>query len=277
MKDYSKRLENLLSSEVDPAYKLRARLILKQVLALQPKTILDAGCGRGFYTQVLSSLPFVKQVVGLDLNADYLNQIKDKNNQKLVYLNQDLSSWNTNKRFDLIIVSEVLEHLANDQQTLIRVSKLLKPGGIIIITVPHEKYPFFWDPVNYLLSFFGTHLPSNVWWLAGIWADHLRLYSKKRLEIICTNARLKEVYLEEQVHFCWPFSHFLLYGVGKNLVLTLNLNSLNRFIPKPTPTARLLSSLMSMPDNVFTEYLSWYKRSFVKRFVGLAGVYQKMD
>jgi len=72
-------------------------------------------------------------------------------------------------------------------------------------------------------------LPSRVWWLAGIWADHRRLYSDEELAKKVRRAGLKVEKCWQTTSFCFPFSHFLFYGLGKNLVEKGWFSSLNRF------------------------------------------------
>jgi ubiquinone/menaquinone biosynthesis C-methylase UbiE len=54
--------------------------------------------------------------------------------------------------FDAAILSEVLEHLERDVDALREVLRVLKPGGVVAITVPNASYPFWWDPINKTLE-----------------------------------------------------------------------------------------------------------------------------
>ena len=49
---------------------------------------------------------------------------------------------NCEKLFDLIIASEVLEHIENDEEEVKRLSKLLKPNGFFLATVPAYQFLF---------------------------------------------------------------------------------------------------------------------------------------
>ncbi len=125
----------------------------------------------------------------------------------------------SDKTFDRVIASEILEHIPNDQKAISEIYRVLKPGSIAMITVPNKNYPFFWDPLNWLLErIYSWHVPSNIWWLAGIWADHERLYDENGLKNKLEKVGFKIEKVWYSTHFCFPFSHFLLYGIGKNLV-----------------------------------------------------------
>ncbi len=176
------RLQQLLDSEIDPAFAKRAAFIFQTIERKRPKKILDAGCGRGFYIYCLQYYRFIKEIHGIDVNKQYLaiarKNITD-NRVKITNSNVYHLPYNNNY-FDLIICSEVLEHLLDDGRALLELRRVLKKNGILIITVPNKNFPFFWDPLNWILMhFFKTHINKNIWWLAGICADHERLYQEK--------------------------------------------------------------------------------------------------
>lgn len=249
MKKYLKFLEY----EFDPAFAKRAKLILNEVDKRRPKKVLDAGCGRGFYLRVLSSFSFIKEIHGIDINDNYLQIAKKNNTDKRVKI-KNASIYKLpyqDKYFDLIICSEVLEHLKDDIKALLELKRVLKPKGIIIITVPHKNFPFLWDPFNWILmKFFHTHINKNIWWLAGIWADHLRLYEEKEIKNKLKKIGLEIIKFKKIIHWSWPFSHFILYGIGKNLVEKLNLKSFNRFnFEKKNKYLKLIVSFFSFPND----------------------------
>ncbi len=275
MKKQKNKVESFLKAEIDPAYRERALFIFNQALRKKPSSILDIGCGRGFYTNRLSNFLFVRKIIGLELNEQYLKEAKRNClSKKVEYLNQDFYLWKTKKKFDLIIMSEILEHLSDDKLALQKAVNLLNKNGKIIITVPHHDFPFFWDPLNYILMKFGLHLPSHIWWLAGIWADHNRLYSKQQLQNLVASQKLMTIEEHNQIHWCWPFTHFLLYGIGKNLVTRLNFKSFNRFEQSDGFVSMILASLFRLPEAIYQRAKTYFNISS-NRSAGLVGVYQK--
>ncbi len=278
MSEPEQKLRSLLKTEIDPAFKRRAQFIFNQTSTLQPHKILDIGCGRGFYTEALATLPYVKQIVGLDSSQEYIEAARRrKASNKITYLREDFNQWQSDQQFDLVILSEVLEHLPNDMKVLEKVKDLLKPDGKLIITVPHMNFPFFWDPLNFTLMRFGTHVRADWWWLAGIWADHQRLYTPASLETVAHQSGYQRIALEEQVHYCWPFTHFLLYGLGKNFVLKFNINSVNRFNDEKKPMASLLASFFELPEKLMSSHLGFLNSGKKKRSAGLATLYQPLQ
>ncbi len=266
-----KILKNFLSSEIDPAFAKRAEIIFKNIEKYKPKKVLDVGCGRGFYIKSLTFYKFIKEIHGIDINKNYLNQAKKiiTNDERIsLKLKTIYKTDYPNNYFDLIIASEVLEHLKNDQNALKEIRRILKPKGKLIITVPQKNFPFFWDPINWtLMKFFNTHIDKNIWWLAGIWADHERLYDKKMIIELLKSTGFKILSIKEIIHWSWPFSHFLLYGIGKNIVEKLKINEFNRFyFNSDKKISKILACLFEMPSNILD------KKIKLKSSVGLVTV-----
>ena len=225
----------ILQNEADPAFKRRAKIILSTLLRHEVRSVLDVGCGRGFYAYAVTQVIPKAHITGIDINESYLNEAKKfaiKGQVSFMKTNVYSLPFSSNS-FDAIIASEILEHLENDKLALKEIYRVLKKNGVLLITVPHRKYPFFWDPVNFLLrKFFNTHIPSTMWWLAGIWADHVRLYSEDEILYKIKQAKFKVKNLIRSTHYCFPFSHFILYGVGKNIIECGWFKSFNRFSVK---------------------------------------------
>lgn len=244
-------LEHRLNAEVDPAFSARARFILERVNTLQPKSILDAGCGRGFYSSSFCEIKNINKIVGIDLREKYLEKarrfIKDP---RLTFQQADIYKLPFKENtFDCIVSSEVMEHLPDDVTALKALHKITKKGGTLIISVPNANYPFLWDPLNWLLEkLFHTHVNKDIWWLAGIWADHVRLYSLDQITKAAKNAGWKVVTTKSVIHYSWPFAHFWLYGVGKNIVERLGSDTFNRFTTQRKPISEFLSKVMAFPS-----------------------------
>jgi 2-polyprenyl-3-methyl-5-hydroxy-6-metoxy-1,4-benzoquinol methylase len=99
--------------------------------------ILDIGCGTGIgITFPVASLGY--SITGVDVDKDSINLAQEKN----IYPNANfacgfLEELSNLKDFDIIICSEVLEHVSRPEEFLTVIKSRLKPGGIIILTVPN--------------------------------------------------------------------------------------------------------------------------------------------
>ncbi len=243
-----------IEAEIDPAFARRATFIYRAILQHRPTRVLDAGCGRGFYVKLLSELDFVKEVVGIDQNMMHL-QVARENvgaDQRVRLETGDITALKFDDNyFDMVIASEVLEHLPQDQKGVDEFRRVLRPGGIAAISVPCITFPFLWDPLNWLLmNLFGTHVNKDIHWLAGIWADHERLYAPQGL----ANLFSSNWQILDQQHLlskCWPLSHFLLYGIGKNLVERCKLKTFSRFSKQqPSVLSKGLARILDLPERL---------------------------
>lgn len=227
-----KRIAAYLARELDPAFAARAALILRHVQPAAAGRILDLGCGRGFYAQAIATLYPQATLVGVDYSSEYLATAREQvgdTDASLARGDACRLPFDTGT-FAAVVCSEVLEHIEEDALALAEIFRVLTPGGLLLVSVPHKRYPFLWDPINWLLErSLGTHIPSNIWWLAGIWADHVRLYTAAELSRLVRAAgfALDDVWFTTPR--CLPFAHLLLYGIGKNIVERGLCGSCNRF------------------------------------------------
>jgi len=104
---------------------------LNKALPLFKGEVLDAGCGSMPYKQLILSNKSVTNYIGLDIETeiDYENVIAD------VLWDGIKMPFNSNT-FDVVISTEVLEHIPNPDNYLIEVIRVLKPNGIFFFTVP---------------------------------------------------------------------------------------------------------------------------------------------
>jgi SAM-dependent methyltransferase len=119
--------------------------------------------------------------------------------------------------FDKMLMTEVLEHLADDVGALREAYRALRGGGILAISVPHARFPSWWDPINASWTALGGQ-PIRSGPIAGIWSNHERLYEPEALATAVRAAGFEIDALEETTHYGFPFIHFLVYGVGKPLL-----------------------------------------------------------
>ncbi len=106
---------------------------------LKPESVLDAGCGEGFSLNKLRENNIGKKLEGIE-NSKTAIAISKKINSKLnIRLGSVYSLPYEDNSFDLVICTEVLEHLDNPEKGLFQVMRVSKK--YIIFSVPNE--PFF--------------------------------------------------------------------------------------------------------------------------------------
>jgi len=107
------------------------------------KKILDLGCNTGILLIPLTEKGF--QVIGADISkVDIIKARKELLNKNLstdlLLVDGKQSPFKENS-FDIILLIDVLEHINNAQEMINSIQKILKPGGVIIVTVPWKYHP----------------------------------------------------------------------------------------------------------------------------------------
>ena len=212
-------IAHMTRNEADMAFKKRVQTIFEWIDPRDDSLILDCACGRGFY---LNMFRYVSEcaLVGLELEWDVIRKAQRNVGHlpNLLLTNANIYTLPyPDNTFDGVILSEILEHVERDVDGLREVYRVLKPGGVVAITVPNANYPFWWDPINKTLeTLLRTHIQHGPF--AGIWANHVRLYTRDQLRA----AALAAGFLVEEersfTHHSFPFIHNLVYGLGKPLL-----------------------------------------------------------
>ena len=113
---------------------IRMRAIL-EVIRYSPKgTVLDCGCGTGANSQRLSKEHY--EVVGLDLSKKALLKARERYGSPDFVLGDATRLPFRASSFDLIVCSDVLEHIPNDDKAINEISKILVVDGLGVFTVP---------------------------------------------------------------------------------------------------------------------------------------------
>ncbi len=211
-------LARLLRNESDVAYRRRVRTVLRYLAPRPGQVILDCGTGMGFYARTINRLFPTCRVVGIDADVRALAFAREHVGQQTALARCDILRLPfAEASFDAVILSEVLEHLADDLEGLRQVHRVLKPGGVVAITVPYERYPAWYDPINRVAE--GVfRRPIRRGPFAGIWANHRRLYGVEALRGILEEAGLAPGPIEKHTHYCFPGTQTIVYTLGKGLI-----------------------------------------------------------
>jgi ubiquinone/menaquinone biosynthesis C-methylase UbiE len=210
-------IDSLLGTYLDPAFRRRANLILSSLEIAPGMKILDLGCGRGKYENILTSMHARLEIVGVDLDEQRLRYIQESTRSLEVELVRADATCLPFRGscFDRIIASEIIEHVDDDGKALQEIARVLD-HGYVAISVPNASYPFSWDPPNYVLERFSrSHVPSSLGLVAGHWASHSRLYDDRDLRAKTSKSGLRVLSVWRSTRFCLPFiSHLLNLGAA---------------------------------------------------------------
>lgn len=144
-----------------------------------PKDVLDVGCASGWLlSEVAKNYPKA-QCTGIDVYKKALDYgSKNYKNLKLIEADAHKLPF-SEKSFDLIICTEVLEHVQDPKGVLQEIKRVLKPGGVVIVEMDTNNLLFR------LIWFGWTRFKGRVWK-----DSHLHQFNQKRIKKIIINSGL---------------------------------------------------------------------------------------
>lgn len=143
----------------------RARKILK-FIGNRKQKILDLGCGPGYY-----SIALVKKgndVTGIDISEDKINiakQVAKENKINVNFLVGDARKIPfKDNTFDLVICSEIIEHVKEDKKVIKEILRILKKRGRFIITTPADSKENrkIYKKMNHIIPGYNEKLIKNI-------------------------------------------------------------------------------------------------------------------
>jgi len=143
--------------------------------------ILEIGCSGGPLLKLLLSLGY-SRVIGIDNSKEAIQLCKERDLKNVFLMDGAKTHFNSGE-FDLIIASDVLEHIRDDENAVKEWRRILKKEGIIICFVPAFK------------ALWSKHDEDN---------KHWRRYTKKDLEDIFKKNHFKIIRSS-----CWNIALFL--------------------------------------------------------------------
>lgn len=155
---------------------LRRFSILKQILP--NRTLLDFGCGAGGF--LLQARSLTKTAYGVEPEQ----RLKSHFQEHTLTVFSNLSEIPRDKKYDIITLFHVLEHLPDPQSILSKLSNLIADNGQIIIEVPNAD--------DALLTLYHSEPFSHFTY----WSCHLFLFTAKTLSMLVLQSGLKVNYIK---------------------------------------------------------------------------------
>lgn len=199
-----------------PWWAARGRLtlvLLDRCLVRPPARILDAGCGWGVTLEALEAAGY--EATGLDVSPRILSRL-DAPGRRLVEgdLTKPWPQGEAPETFEGVLALDVIEHLDDDRAAVASLASLVRPGGVLVLSVPAQpslfsefdavqghRRRYLPDGLRHVLQGSGLMIETIIWW--GAWmVPILRRRQRKREATPAGDAA--EIYLRHLRLPPWP-------------------------------------------------------------------------
>ncbi|HLQ38308.1 MAG TPA: class I SAM-dependent methyltransferase [Planctomycetota bacterium] len=128
--------------------------------------VLEIGCGAG---GMMGPMRRYGEVHGIDIDREYVRHCKDRGFTRVLCASGYELPF-ADGSFDLVTLFDTMEHIPDDKKALVEVKRVLKPGGMLFVSVP--AYQFLWSQNDTV-------------------AHHFRRYTAPRLRAVVQAAGLR--------------------------------------------------------------------------------------
>ena len=136
-------------------------------------SLIDFGAGKGQLLVRLSQLNWFESLAGIDLFPRPAGL-----DAGVEWHQHDLNDTiGIDRHFDCVVCSETIEHLENPRHTFRSLHRLLKPGGLLVLTMPNQE-----SIRSYVGLLFGGHFTQ---FLGSCYPAHITALLRLDLQRIC--------------------------------------------------------------------------------------------
>lgn len=178
---------------------------LIDLLPASTSSVLDVGCGDGYLLYLAALKTNNVALHGIDDNQLAIDLAKKKLQDHGLYASLTVASAYSlpfeDQSFNAVLNADVIEHLKDADNLLKEIKRVLKPGGLLLLSTPHRQSNSMWDKY------------------------HIREFDADEISTLCGS-----YFTKVNVHGCWPMWWFEQFKVGGyrrriiNLITRLGFN-----------------------------------------------------
>ena len=140
-----RQASDYMSPSIHQFWWWHTELLLREITRVRPlhKTLVDFGCGDGYFMERVAREVPTMQLVGVDCSTNSLNIAqaacaRSDYGQRISLVRADLASTPlASASADIAVCSEVVEHLLDDTSVLREIYRVMRPGGVLLLTTPN--------------------------------------------------------------------------------------------------------------------------------------------
>ena len=164
-------------------YYRKERRELAVLIPEEAERILDIGCGGGHFGRLLKRQGEGREIWGVEVNPKACQHAR----KWLDHVHcEDASKWDPPVKdgyFDVLVFSDVLEHLRQPKETLEHYLRWLKPTGSVVMSIPNVRY---WGLVKHLADGYWTYGDQGL-----LDRDHVRFFTWTEIERLLESCGLE--------------------------------------------------------------------------------------
>lgn len=220
--------------------------------------MLNFGTGEGDYDMALSL--FTHELIACDINENDIEVAKqlNKNVANLKYdVNTSLNTHYADHTFDIIVCTEVIEHVGKPDDLLKEIRRILNVDGIAIFTFPVTDFPITYDAINYLAQKLKMNMPFIKQGAYAFGHDYLINYTEfckqaTDLGFEIKSSTLLSGYLIGLLEMYWSgILQYLFKSNRKNLTESLNKSYIIRPKKNTIPLLTIFTDFVINVDRIF--------------------------
>jgi SAM-dependent methyltransferase len=159
--------------------------LIRRHVALENTRVLDVGCGIGAYVAKFRALD--AHAFGVDVDTEKLVDARREKKLDLLALAVSETLPFPDNSFDAVLLHEVIEHVADDRQTIHEAHRVCKHGGRVVVFAPNRLYPFETHGAYFGKRYVFGNIPLIGWlpaFLRAKFAPHVRAYTAHNLRTL---------------------------------------------------------------------------------------------
>ncbi len=164
--------------------------LIRRYVELENARVLDIGCGIGAYVEKFRDRD--ARAFGVDVDAEKLADARREKNLLTLAASVSEALPFADNSFDAVLLHEVIEHVANDAQTIREAERVMKRGGIMIVFAPNRLYPFETHGAYFGTRYVFGNIPFIGWLPDALrvkFAPHVRAYRARDIRALFVGLR----------------------------------------------------------------------------------------